>query len=169
MMKMTTMGTLGLALAVFAGSAGGQTTNPAKLKVNGVGLDSTYSQVVKALGKPISNGKPTKEECIGGREKSVKFDGATFYLMDGDSVNRKTFEVKSFDITSSKYSVSGIKVGDTELSVRRHLGTKFEKQDAESGANVWSYEFEDQNNPGFTTIYISKGKVTKITSGYMVC
>jgi hypothetical protein len=168
-MKMTTMGTLGLVWAVFAGTAGGQTANPAKLKVNGIGLDSTYSQVVKALGKPISDGKPSKEECIGGREKSLKFDGATFYLMDGDSANRKTFEVKSFDITSSKYSVSGIKVGDTELSVRRRLGTKFEKQDAETGADVWSYEFADENNPGSTNVYISKGKVIKITSGYMVC
>ena len=168
-MKMTTMGTLGLVLTVFAIGASAQAVNPAKLKVNGIGLDSTYSQVVKALGKPISDGKPTREECIGGREKSVKFDGATFYLMDGDSPNRKTFEVKSFDITSSKYSVSGIKIGDTELTVRRRLGTKFEKQDAEPGGDVWSYQFDDQNNPGSTSIYISKGKVTKITSGYMVC
>jgi hypothetical protein len=36
-----------------------QTVNPAKLKINGtIGLDSTYTQVVKALGKPFKETRP---------------------------------------------------------------------------------------------------------------
>ncbi|HQU92164.1 MAG TPA: hypothetical protein PLK77_07695 [Pyrinomonadaceae bacterium] len=165
-MRLVTLGTLGL---ILAASTYAQTTNPAKLKINGIGLDSTFAQVTKALGKPKKDGKATREECIGGREKTVDFDGATFYFMDGDSKNRKTFEVKSFAITSPKYSVSGIKVGDTEHNVRRRLGTKFTKSDDETGATIWTYEFPDPGSPGSTIIFISRGKVTKITSAHQVC
>ena len=166
-MRLVTLGTLGL---ILAASIYAQTTNPAKLKINGIGLDSTFAQVTKALGKPKSDGKATREECIGGREKTTEWEGATFYFMDGDSRNKKTFEVKSFEITSAKYSVSGIKVGDTEHNVRRHLGTKFTKtDDPETGTDIWTYDFPESGNPGSTSIYISRGKVTKITSAHRVC
>ena len=100
-MRSVTLGTLGLLLTATISA---QTTNPAKLKINGIGLYSTLAQVTKALGKPPKDGKATKEGCIGGREKTVEFDGASFYFMDGDSKNGKTFEVKGFTITSSKFS-----------------------------------------------------------------
>ncbi|MEQ1762883.1 MAG: hypothetical protein ABL984_07055 [Pyrinomonadaceae bacterium] len=166
-MRMISIGALGL---VLAATAFAQTTNPAKLKFNGIGLYSTLAQVKKALGKPKMDGKPQEEGCIGAREKYVEYDGASFYLMDGDSKDRKTFEVKSFSVTSPKYVVAGIKVGDTELNVRRRLGTKFTKsKDEETGADVWSYEFPETEDPGFTTIYITRGKVLKISSAHQVC
>lgn len=169
MRRTTIIGALGL-VVMFAAIGFGQTVDPAKLKVNGVGLDSTYARVVKALGKPVKNGPATEEGCIGGREKYVEFDGARFYFMDGDSKGGKTFEVKSFNITAPKYVVSGLKVGDTELAVRRRLGSKFVKQDdEESGAVVWSYEFPETGNPGFTSIYIKRGKIVKIAVAAMVC
>ena len=165
-MRSVTVGTLGL---ILAATIGAQTTNPSKLKINGIGLDSTFAQVTKALGKPKKDGKATKEECIGGREKRSEWDGASFWFMDGDSRNKKTFEVKSFEVTSSKYSVSGIKVGDTEHNVRRHLGTNFTKtDDPATGTDIWTYDFSD-DNPGSTSIYISRGKVVKITSAQQVC
>jgi hypothetical protein len=158
-----------LGLIVMLAVAGfGQRTNVAKLKFNGVGLDSTYGQVVKALGKAVKDPKPTREECIGGREKMVEYRGATFYFMDGDSRTGKTFEVKSFEVTSAKYVVSGIKIGDPESVARRRLGTEFEKK-SEEGIDVWSYEFTDQNSPGYTSIFFARGKVVKIASAYMVC
>ncbi|MEO5857743.1 MAG: hypothetical protein ABIR33_02220 [Pyrinomonadaceae bacterium] len=166
-MRIISIGALGL---VLAAGAFGQTTNPAQLKINGIGLDSTFAQVTKALGKPTKDGKATPEECIGGREKNVEFDGASFYFMDGDSKNKKTFEVKGFTVTSAKYSVSGIKVGDTEYNVRRRLGTKFTKSDdPETGADIWTYEFPESEDPGFTTIYITRGKVIRIASAHQVC
>lgn len=166
-MRSVTLGTLGL---ILAATISAQTTDPSKLKVNGVGLDSTFAQVTKALGKPKKDGKAKREECIGGREKQAEWEGATFYFMDGDSRNKKTFEVRSFEITSPKYSVSGIKVGDTEHNVRRRLGTNFTRtDDPETGADIWSYEFPASGDPGLTTIYISRGKVVKIASSQMVC
>lgn len=89
--------------------------------------------------------------------------------MDGDSRNGKTFEVKSFIVTSPKYSVSGIKVGDTEHNVRRRLGTKFAKSDdPATGDDIWTYDFPEQH-PGSTSIYIHRGKVVKIASAHQVC
>ncbi len=166
-MRMITIGALGL---VLAATTFAQTTNPAKLKFNGIGLDSTLAQVKKALGKPKMDGKPQEEGCIGAREKWVEYDGASFYLMDGDSKGGKTFEVKSFSVTSPKHVVSGIKVGDTELSVRRRLGTKFEKhRDDVTGDDYWLYMFPDSGAPGSTSIHISRGRVTKISSAQQVC
>lgn len=166
-MRLATIGALGL---ILTGTVVAQTVNPAKLKINGIGLYSTQAQVTKALGKPKKDNRPTREECIGGREKNVEYDGLSFYLMDGDSKDGKTFEVKAFTVTSPKYVVSGIKVGDTELNVRRRLGTKFTKtKDDETGDDVWSYEFPGSGDPGWTTIQISRGKVTKISSAHQVC
>lgn len=166
-MRFATIGALGL---ILVASIHAQTTNPAKLKFNGIGLYSTLAQVRKALGKPKMDGKPKEEGCIGAREKEVEYDGASLYFMDGDSKDGKTFELKGFEITSPKYVVSGIKVGDTELNVRRRLGTKFSKsEDVETGADVWTYEFPESGDPGSTSIYISRGKVTKITSAHQVC
>lgn len=164
----TTVFAIGL-LAVFAAAGFGQRTNVAKLRLKGIGLDSTYAQVVKALGKPVKDPKGTREECIGGREKMVEYRGASFYFMDGDSRGGKTFEVKSFEVRSAGYVVSGIKIGDPESVVRQRLGTSFERQKDENGSDVWSYEFPDQDSPGFTTISFSRGKVVTIASAYMVC
>jgi hypothetical protein len=166
-MRFATIGALGL---ILAASINAQTTNPARLKINGIGLDSTLAQVKKALGKPVKEGKATNEECAGGREKEVSWAGASFWFMDGDSRDRKTFQLVGFEVTSPKYTVSGIKVGDTELNVRRRLGTKFETQkDEETGADIWIYMFPESGDPGSTSIHISRGKVTKISSAHMVC
>lgn len=166
-MKFATIGALAL---IFAASVSAQTINPAKLKFNGIGLYSTLAQVKKALGNPKMDGKPKEEGCIGAREKEVEYDGASFYFMDGDSKDGKTFELKAFEVTSPKYVVSGIKVGDSELNVRRRLGNKFEKsEDLETGADAWTYMFPDSGDPGSTSIYISRGKVIKISSAHQVC
>jgi len=169
-MKMTTMiGALGL-LTMSAVVGIGQTINPAKLKVNGVGLDSTYGQVVKALGKPTKDGKPKEEGCIGGHEKEIEYKGLTFYFMDGDSKNRKTYEVKVFTVTSGNWVVSGVKLGDTATTVRAKYGRKYEVQkDDQTGQTMWSYDMGDKGSPGTTTVYFKGGRVVSINTGYQVC
>lgn len=157
--------TLGSAAASFA-----QTVNPAKIKFKGIGLDSSYSQVTKALGKPESE-EPAKEEgCIGGKEKTVKYAGIVFYFMDGDSKDKKTFEVKSFELTAPNILVSGIKVGDTSAKVRTAYGRKYTvDSDRESGQTTWLYAMNDRDGPGTTRVVFKNGKVTMIASDYLVC
>ena len=162
-MKVTTLGALGVVL-VLAGACFGQ-LDPGNLRFNGVGLESTYGQVVKALGKPSSETKPVREECIGGKEKTAKYPGLSLSFMDEGG---KTFKVMAFEVTSSKWAVSGIKVGDSQLTVRRVLGTKFTNDtNAAEGMTMWTYELA--GDTGSTTITFKKGKVVSIGSSYLVC
>lgn len=157
-------------VVLFAASAYSQTVNPAKIKFKGIGLDSTYAQVVKALGKPESE-EPAKEEgCIGGREKSIKYPGISFYMMDGDSKDQKTFEVKAFELTAPGILVSGIKIGDTPATVQRRFGRKYTvDNDREAGQITWLYAMNDRDGPGTTRVVFKNGKVFMIASDFLVC
>lgn len=161
-----------LFLSLFAASfAFGQGLDPAKIKINGIGLDSTYAQVVKALGKPVEDGKATEEGCIGAHEKTVEYAGLNVYFMDGDSKDGKTFEVKSFSVSSANWPVSGIKIGDAEAVVREKFGSSFttsEDPDGD-GDTAWFYEFREEDSPGFLTVVLKDNKVVRISAGYQVC
>jgi hypothetical protein len=158
-------------MAIAVATAAGQTANPARLKINSsIGLDSTYAQIVKSLGKPVKETKAVHEECAGGREKTVKYLGLELGLMDAASKDGKTFELVSFTVSSAKYTVSGIKVGDTEATVRAKFGKKFTvDKDAAKNETSWTYEMSDNDGPGQTTITFKNGKVTSISSSLMMC
>lgn len=161
-----------LFITLFAASfAFGQAIDPAKIKVKGIGLDSTYAQVIKALGKPVKDGKATEEGCIGAFEKEVEYAGLSIYFMDGDSKDGKTFEVKGFEVTSAKWSVSGVKVGDAESVVREKFGSSFTSSDDPDGQGdkAWFYEFNEEGSPGFLTFVFKDGKVIHINASYQVC
>ncbi len=164
--------TFGLLIAVFISSIAisAQAVNPAKLKFKGIGLSSTYSQVVAALGKPETEDAAKDEECIGGQEKSIKYPGISFYMMDGDSKDKKTFEVKAFELTAPGYLVSGVKIGDTPAVVRKKYGRKYRVDtERESGEITWFYNMSDRDGPGTTRVVFKNGKVMMIASDYLVC
>jgi len=158
-------------LAIAAMPAAAQSVNPARLKINGtVGLDSSYAQIVKSLGKPVKETKAVHEECAGGREKTVRYAGLELGLMDAASKDGKTFELVSFNVSSAKYTVSGIKVGDTEAMVRTKFGKKFTiDKDAAKGETYWTYEMSDRDGPGQTTVTFKNSKVIEISSSLMMC
>jgi len=160
-----------LLIVVFTfDTVSGQTVNTARIKFKGVGLDSTYAQVVKALGKPANEDLAKEEGCIGGREESIKYAGISFYLMDGDSKGGKTYEVKAFELTAPGYLVSGIKVGDTPATVRKKYGRKYTVDATrEPGEITWLYAMNDRDGPGTTAVVFKNGKVIKIGSSYQVC
>lgn len=167
-----TIRSLAVSALLFVASAAvfAQVVNPARVKVNGVGLGSTYSSVIKALGKPTKDGKPISEDCAGGREKTVEYQGLSFTFMDGDSRDRKTFEVIGFEISSPKWTASGVRVGDTEAMVKRKFGKKFRAEpDPDTGGTTWTYEMGENDDPGWTTFTFKGGKVVSFGSGYMVC
>lgn len=166
---MMTIGALGLVM-VLAGLGNGQAGNSAKLRVNGVGLDSSYAQVVKALGKPAIDGKASAEECAGGREKTVEYAGLSWYFMDGDSKNRKTFRAVSFEVTSGNWVVSGVKIGDSATMVRAKFGRRYKVgKDDVTGETVWDYDMGETNGPGTTRVNFRGGRVSGLSSSYTVC
>ena len=169
MNRSTIIGALGLVLVAVAGNVFGQ-VNPAKLKINGVGLNSTYAQVLRAFGKPSKDGKAIEEGCIGAHEKTVDYVGLSFYFMDGDSRGGKTFEIKSFSVTTPKWNVSGVKVGDTAAVVKAKFGKNYQiDRRTDGGGLAWDYEMSDQQGPGTTTVIFKKGKVWEISSSFQVC
>lgn len=167
-MKTTTfLVTLGI-ISIFAVSALGQRTlDPAKMSVNGIKLGSTNAQLLTAFGKPTLDGPTEASECAGGESKNVEFEGAVFGLANGDSKDGKTFEVVSFDITSPKYVVSGIRVGDDQKTVLAKLGRKYEVEKDPEGATVWWYKFKAV--AGSTSISFKNGKVIAIGSAWQIC
>lgn len=155
----------------LAAMALGQTVNPAKLKINGkIRLDSTYAQVVSAFGRPVKETLPGPEECTGGNEKKVEFRGLIFYFMDAASRSRKTYLVMGFDVTSPKFTVSGVKMGDSEAIVRQKFGRKYTADtDRDKGETVWRYKIGGKDGSTLTTVIFKKGKVVNIGSAYLVC
>jgi hypothetical protein len=148
----------------------GQTANPGRLKFKGVGLDSTYAQVVKALGRPEKDEAAKDEACIGGHEKTVTYRGVSLYFMDGDSKSHKTFEVKSFEITGAEYIVSGVKIGDTETFVKKIFGARHTVDtDPAKGEKTWLYSMSNREGPGTTRFVFRKGRIVKIASDFQVC
>ncbi|MEQ1642871.1 MAG: hypothetical protein ABL959_05455 [Pyrinomonadaceae bacterium] len=159
-----------LLLGFMLSSVTAQTVNTARVKIKGIGLDSTYAQVVKAFGKPQTEEAPKDEGCIGAHEKSVEYAGISFYFMDGDSKDRKTYEVKAFELTAPGYLVSGIKIGNTPATVRKKYGRKYAVDtEREPGEITWFYEMNDRYGPGTTAVVFKNGKVIKISSSYQVC
>ncbi len=158
-------------MVVFtSASVSAQAVNTAQIKVKGVGLDSTYAQVVRALGKPQTEEAAKDEGCIGAHEKSVEYAGVSFYFMDGDSKDGKTFEVKAFEVTAARHLVSGIKIGDTPSTVRKKYGRKHTVDtEREPGEIIWFYEMNDRYGPGTTAVVFKNGKVIRISSSYQVC
>lgn len=159
------------AIALIAASAYSQRVDPARVKINNlVGLDSTYAAVLKVLGKPRKETRPVKEECTGGHEKTVDFDGLSFYFMDGANPGKKGYRVMSFDVTTPRVNVSGVKLGDDEATVRRRFGKpKSVDTDKATGETTWVYEIGEQQGPGQTSVAFKKGRVTAISSAYQVC
>ena len=149
-----------------------QSVNPSKLKINAlIGLDSTYAQVIELLGKPKKESKPQKEECTGGHEKTVEYDGLSFYFMDGPSKSKKTYLVMGFNLTSPKLTVSGVKVGDVEALVKKRYGKPQSVEvNKSAGETTWTYDIpEQQGGPGQASVTFKNGKVTAVGSSYMVC
>jgi len=148
-----------------------QRVDPASVKINNlIGLNSTYAQVVKAFGKPRRETRPVKEECAGGHEKTINYAGLSFYFMDAADPSKTAYIVMSFELTSPRFSVSGLKVGDSEAAVRLRFGKPTSVETNRSaGQTTWTYEIGKKEGPGQTAITFKKGRVIAIGSSYAAC
>ena len=155
----TILAILVLCVPVFA-----QTSLSGGLKVNGLGLGATYKSVVAKFGKPTTEKIQKGDECVPDRRKILTYPGLSFELIEGQKNN---FSVITFEVTSAKYDVSGVKVGDTQVAVNRRFG-KRTMEDTVSGQKVWYYEMSS-DNPGSSNFYFRGGKITKIQAGYEMC
>jgi len=152
--------------AAFAISAVGQNSIREGLKVNGLALGSTYAQTIKTFGKPVRDITSRKiDECIGSRTRTLTYPGLKVELVEGE---RNAFTVFAFEVTSTKWSFSGIKIGEPAEQIQRRFGTSGRTVEREKTGQTWFYEMTDES-PGGTNFYFRNGKLIKVNTGYEMC
>jgi hypothetical protein len=158
---------LALVLTLLASAAAfSQSTIRDGLKVNGLALGSTYAATVRKLGKPTRDVTRKADECTGSRTRTLTYPGLKVELIEGD--RRNDFTVFSFDVTSAKWDVSGVKIGDTPATIERLFGKTGRTIEKERTGPRWFYEMTDEA-PGGTNFYFRNGKVVEISSTYEMC
>lgn len=134
------------------------------LTVNGVGLGSTPSDIIKKFGKPLRTKTEDAGECIGGRMRTMTYTGIKFVLYEDDT---DKFTVGEFIVTGTKWSVSGAKVGMTPAAVKKLFGSA-DQSGSEGGRPIWAYNFTD-DNPGNSNFTFRNGKLTEISTAFLMC
>lgn len=135
------------------------------LRINGVGLGTSHSRVLRQLGKPLHTERGGFNECGNDITITLHYPGLVIELLgDGKGQN---FIVFSIELTSSKWSVaSGISVGANAKDVQAKFGQPLEKR-LESGVESWSYV--NKGNDGFAGFYFRDKKLVKVVWEYTIC
>lgn len=158
-----------IAILVLSGLSFSQQLLNEGAAVNGVGLGATREQVIRKLGKPVSETKRDAGECIGGTELTLKYPGLEFKLWD-DVNDPKKFTVGFFEVTSGTWIVAGTKLGETDTRIQRRFGRPNSRgTDAGTGLPVWYYEIDLEKGPGTTNFEFRNGRVVRIISLWMLC
>ena len=141
------------------------------VRVKGVGLGSSYPQVLRQLGRPASS---TREKIIdefevcGPSYTSLRliYKGALIELR-GD-LQARDFKVVSLKITSPQRLITpGIKIGMSEQEARSKLsGEPWQVRD-DSGFRILNYV--TKGNDGGVGLYFRNGRLVKVESGYTLC
>ena len=134
------------------------------LRINGIGLGTSETVVLRKIGKPLQIKKGEFNECGGGYEKTFRYSGLEIQLLSDDK--RRNFTVIAMEVTSPKWLVSGIKVGADAKDVQTKFGASLETRE-EAGLQSWSYV--NKGNDGFTGFYFQGNKVVKISWESALC
>ena len=132
--------------------------------VNGLRLGATYKAIIAKFGKPLREKTNKMDECIGDRTRVVNYPGLEFELAESDG----TFTVYAFEVTSPKYNVSGVKVGDTPAAVQKRFGSMRRTVERVKTGPHWFYDMTDEN-PGGTSFYFRNGRLFSISTTYAMC
>ena len=153
-------------LAFAAVGVSAQSSLPKGLTVNGVALDAKYAEVTWKLGKPTRVvTTPKIDECIGARIRTVSYPGLKIEMAEGET--KDDFHVFSFEITSAKWDVSGINVGDLSTTVQKRFGARGRTVE-KTPTLGWFYDMSEES-PGTSSFYFKAGKVVKIISTFEMC
>jgi hypothetical protein len=153
------------AILLIAAPALAQVSLKEGLKVNDIALGTKYTDVVRKLGKPTRDVTNKKiDECMGSHVRTLTYPGLTIELDDGGV----GFTVFSFEVTSAKYDVSGVRVGTAADAIQKRFGTKGRTVEKNKAELTWYYEMSDES-PGSSNFRFRGGKLVKVVSTYMMC
>jgi hypothetical protein len=134
------------------------------IKVNGVGLGASYREVVRKLGKPSRDYTVEADECVGGKSRYLVYKGLTVEMHPRSS-DPKEFYVGQIEVTSSKWDVSGVRIGVSLKSIRRKLGPSNLRNSDKKGEKFLSYSPRATGNLYF---YFRRGKLVRVET-YYIC
>ncbi len=130
-------------------------------KIKGVGIGASYQEVLRQLGKPLSNRKGGTNPC-GGTKQVLRYSGLTITLDEGE--DRQNIVVL-IEVTSSKWEIaSGISVGASSEDVQAKFGQP-DDTTTESGLEVLRYFDGD----GAVDFYFRNKKLVKVNRDLNLC
>ena len=165
-MKYTKRLLFAILLAVIAFSTNASAVE-VDLKVNGIGLGTSYATVVKNLGKPLKSKKTRYnniDEICGGipyTELILTYPGVIVELWSDKDLRK--FDVISIKFTAgSKWAVSGLKIGASPKETTARLGKP-------TYNNKSSFGYINKGNDGGATFNFKNGKLTSVEWGSETC
>jgi hypothetical protein len=133
------------------------------LKIDGIGLDSSYQAVVQKFGKPLKNKKDKFDECGGDVRKTLLYSGLEIQLL-GDG-NGKNFTVISIDVKTPKWQFdSNIDIGSDIKDVQAKFGHSDNQSKEDGLVELWY-----GNGDGWANFYFRDNKLVKISWKYNFC
>ena len=140
------------------------------LRVQGIGLGSSYSLVLRQFGRSLSSKREKivdEYEVCGPPYTSLhlRYKGVAIELR-GD-LRWRNFKVVSMEVTSSQFLIApGIKIGMTEKEIRSKLGNPFQERN-ESGFHILNYA--TKGNDGGGGLHFVAGRLVKVQWEYTLC
>ena len=141
-----------------------------ELRVQGIGLGSSYALVLRQFGRPLANKREKivdEHEVCGPSYTSLhlSYEGTVIELR-GD-LRGRNFKVVSMEVTSPELLIApGIKIGMNEKEVRSKLGVPFQER-SESGFHILNYA--TKGNDGGAGFHFVGGRLLKVEWQYTLC
>jgi hypothetical protein len=139
------------------------------LKINGIGFGSSYSAVIKKLGKPLQNTTQkadASQSCSGKNETHSRlvYDGLEIMLLRvGKERDSRIYRI---EVTSPQWTASGIKIGANAGEVKNNFGEP-DSEENESDQTVLYYVMK--GNSGWINFHVKDNKVVKILLNETLC
>jgi len=139
------------------------------IRVNGIGSGTSYSAVVRKLGKPLRRETEkfdASSACSGSAEThfTLFYSGLEITLL-GDGKGRN-LDVYSIEVESKKWVASGISIGTGVKNVLTKFGEPVSKDD-KSDEIIFHYVTKD--NLGMVNFYFRNNKLVRIRMTETLC
>lgn len=136
----------------------------ADIRVNGIGSGSSYSQILRKIGRPYRTvDKGVDDECAGGKLKELIYRGLTIGILS--DAKGRNFSVYSIEINSNKWSIQhGIKIGSTRKTVISKLGKPIIDK-----AEPHMIRYVTKENLGIVAFTFRNGKLVRISMQETLC
>jgi len=133
------------------------------LEVKGIDVGASYQTVLRQLGKPLSRKNGGIVPCSDGSILlTLRYQGLKIELYSDDE--GKSFYVFTMEVTSPKWSLSGLNIGATLKDVQAKF-VQTRKPTKESGLENLSYFITD----GYANFWFRNNKLVKVDWELNLC